>query len=52
MRKGDEMEEVKVGLVKGRHELPVDDYIFDSIEDPMDFNRQARDRCAEGKAAQ
>lgn len=31
------MEEMKVGLVKGRHELPVDDYIFDEIGDVTDF---------------
>lgn len=26
-----------VGLIKGRHDLPVPDYIFDSIEDVLDF---------------
>lgn len=30
----------ELGLIKGRHEMPVQDYIFSSeIEDPMDFNR-------------
>lgn len=29
--------EIKVGLVKGRHEMPVDEYVFDQIEDVLDF---------------
>ena len=31
------MEEVKVGLVKGRHEMPVKGYLFKGEIDPMDF---------------
>ena len=31
------MEKLFVGLVKGRHELPVSNYIFDSIEDVSNF---------------
>lgn len=26
-----------VGLIKGRHDLPVTEFIFDSIEDVLDF---------------
>lgn len=40
------MPEVKVGLVKGRHELPVNEYIFESISDPSDIEsieKQAED---------
>lgn len=29
---------VIVGLVRGRHEMPVDSYIFDEDVNPMDFN--------------
>jgi ribonuclease PH len=29
---------LEVGLVSGRHELPVSKYIFDSIEDVLDFD--------------
>ena len=32
------MKTVKAGLIAGRHEMPVDLYVFDHIEDPMDFN--------------
>ena len=32
------MKEIKVGLIKGRHEMPVDSYIFDEINDVLDFN--------------
>ena len=32
------MKEIKVGLIKGRHEMPVDSYIFDEITDVLDFN--------------
>lgn len=31
------MSEIKVGLIKGRHELPVEEYIFESISDPSDI---------------
>lgn len=32
------MEKVTIGLVKGRHEMPVSEYIFDQIEDVLDFD--------------
>lgn len=32
------MKEVKVGLIKGRHEMPVESYIFDVIENVLDFD--------------
>lgn len=32
------MKIIKVGLIKGRHELPVGNYIFDGEIDPMDFD--------------
>ena len=28
---------VYAGLIRGRHELPTDTYIFDKIDDPTDF---------------
>ena len=28
---------VKVGLIKGRHSLPVDDYIFNEVDDVFDY---------------
>lgn len=31
------MPKIVVGLIKGRHELPVEEYIFDKIEDPSDI---------------
>ena len=31
------MKTIRVGLVKGRHEMPAEDYIFDADVDPMDF---------------
>ena len=31
------MKELKVGLVAGRHEMPVKEYIFNSIPDVLDF---------------
>ena len=31
------METITVGLCRGRHDLPVDEYIFDKIERPNDF---------------
>ena len=33
------MEEIKVGLVKGRHDMPINDYIFDEIKDVLDFDK-------------
>lgn len=30
---------ISVGLIKGRHPLPVEEYILDSVEDVLDFNR-------------
>ena len=32
------MKEIKVGLIKGRHEMPVSNYIFDEINDVLDFD--------------
>ena len=32
------VETIKAGLVRGRHDLPVDRYIFDSIDDVLDFD--------------
>ena len=32
-----EITKVSIGLIKGRHELPVESYIFDSIEDVTDI---------------
>lgn len=32
------MKNIKVGLVAGRHTMPVDGYIFDEIKDVLDFN--------------
>lgn len=29
--------DINLGLVRGRHELPVDDYIFDQIDNVLDF---------------
>jgi len=31
------MKNLKLGLVKGRHELPVEKYIFENIENVLDF---------------
>ena len=31
------MKEIKVGLIKGRHEMPVDNYIFNEISNVLDF---------------
>jgi len=31
------MNTINIGLVKGRHELPVEKYIFDKIENVLDF---------------
>lgn len=35
------MEKVEVGLVKGRHEMPVSRYVFEAIADPTDFEVMA-----------
>lgn len=32
------MEKVIVGLINGRHEMPVNEYIFDEIKDVLDFS--------------
>ena len=32
------MKNIKVGLVAGRHTMPVDRYIFDEIKDVLDFD--------------
>lgn len=42
--------EINLGLVRGRHELPVDDYIFDEIENVLDFENL--DKMAQEKLAQ
>ena len=39
-------EEIRVGLVCGRHSMPVDEYIFDSIEDVLDFASLDKRVCA------
>ena len=31
------MKRIKVGLIKGRHEMPVSDYIFNEISNVLDF---------------
>ena len=31
------MATIKVGLIRGRHEMPVDEYILDEVEDVFDF---------------
>lgn len=31
------MPKIVVGLIKGRHELPVEEYIFEEIKDPSDI---------------
>ena len=36
------MQEIKVGLIKGRHEMPVDSYIFDEINDVLDFDSMGK----------
>ena len=38
MRLAEKKQPIKVGLVRGRHELPTDTYIFDEIEDVFDFD--------------
>lgn len=32
---------IAVGLIKGRHEMPVDNYIFENIENVFDFSIMA-----------
>lgn len=32
------MKTITVGLIKGRHDMPVDSYIFDEDINPMDFD--------------
>ena len=32
------MENLKVGLIKGRHEMPVTSYIFEKVEDMFDYD--------------
>lgn len=29
--------EIKIGLIKGRHELPVDNYVLDVVDNVLDF---------------
>ena len=36
------MKEIKVGLIKGRHEMPVNNYIFDEINDVLDFDNMSK----------
>ena len=31
------MKTIKLGLVKGRHEMPVDEYILEKVSDPTDY---------------
>ena len=38
MRLAEKKQPIKAGLVRGRHELPVDTYIFDEIADVFDFD--------------
>ena len=33
------MKEIIVGLIRGRHEMPVSDYIFEEIENVFDFSK-------------
>lgn len=32
------MKTIKIGLIKGRHEMPVHEYIFDKVEDMFDYD--------------
>lgn len=32
------MENITVGLIKGRHEMPVNEYIFDEVKDMFDYD--------------
>ncbi len=31
------MKTIKIGTVKGRHEMPVEEYLMDEVVNPMDF---------------
>ena len=31
-----------IGLIKGRHEMPVDNFIFDKIDDVFDFSKMSK----------
>lgn len=33
------MNEIVLGLIRGRHDLPVDEYVFEEIADPGNFGR-------------
>lgn len=33
---------IKLGLIRGRHEMPVDDYVPNSVKDVMDFEEIER----------
>lgn len=39
------MSTVTVGLIKGRHEMPVDEYIFDGISDVHDYRGIRKGIC-------
>ena len=41
------MEIIRMGLIRGRHELPVDNYVVDSVADPSDM--AAIDRAVRSK---
>lgn len=32
------LEKITVGLIKGRHDMPVSDYIFEKVEDMFDYD--------------
>ena len=36
------MKEIKVGLIKGRHEMPVNNYIFNEINDVLNFDNMSK----------
>jgi len=38
IKKSKENRKVSIGLIKGRHEIPVESYVFGSIEDVTDVN--------------
>lgn len=44
------MEKVKMGLIKGSHEMPVEQYILESVGDPADImakRKAVADRLSE-----
>lgn len=44
------MERVKMSLIKGGHEMPVEQYILESVEDPADImtiRKAVADRLSE-----